>query len=384
LTAFRADTAVVAITKHGVALARDLAAKLPGADLIVSEKFKDAAGEGARCYSGPLKAQVGAWFARYDRLVFHVSLGAVVRLIAPHLKSKDEDPAVLVVDDAGRFVISVLSGHLGGANAFTAEVAGLIGATPVVTTASDVGGTIPVDILGRELGWQLEPATRGNLTRVSAAVVNEEPVAFVQETGEPNWWTRKGPLPPSITVYEAIDRVPLADVSAILWVTDRVPHEALWERIADRVVIYRPKSLVLGLGCDRGTSRETLAEAIDAALADRALSLMSVRNVATIEAKRDEPGLVALAAEMGWEVVTYPPERLAAVPDVPNPSEVVMKYMGTPAVGEPAAMLSAGVDAGGLVVEKSKYLGADGLNATVSVARIAFPQDTAADTETSA
>jgi cobalt-precorrin 5A hydrolase len=384
VTETHADTAVVAITKHGVALARDLAAKLPGADLIVSEKFKDAAGEGARCYAGPLKAQVGAWFARYDRLVFHVSLGAVVRLIAPHLKSKDEDPAVLVVDDAGRFVISVLSGHLGGANAFTAEVAGLIGATPVVTTASDVGGTIPVDILGRELGWQLEPATRGNVTRVSAAVVNEEPVAFVQETGEPNWWTRKGPLPPSITVYEAIDRVPLADVSAILWVTDRVPHEALWERIADRVVIYRPKSLVLGLGCDRGTSRETLAEAIDAALADRALSLMSVRNVATIEAKRDEPGLLALAAEMGWEVVTYPAERLAEVPDIPNPSEVVMKYMGTPAVGEPAAMLSAGVDADGLVVEKSKYLGADGLNATVSVARVAFPQETAADTETGA
>lgn len=367
-----ANTAVIAITKHGAALARDLAAKLPGADLILSGKFRDLGGDAATYYDGPLKAQIGGWFARYDRLVFHVSLGAVVRLIAPHVKSKDEDPAVLVIDDAGRFVISVLSGHVGGANAFTEEVAARIGATPVVTTASDVGGTIPVDILGRELGWQVEPATKANITRVSAAVVNEEPVAFVRETGERNWWTRKGPLPGSITRYASLDAVPPDAVRAVLIVTDRVLSGPVWEAVADRAVIYRPRSLVLGLGCDRGASRETLSEAVDKALSGAALSPLCVRNIATIDAKRDEPGLNALAGEMGVEIVTYPAERLAAVPDVPNPSEVVMKYMGTPAVGEPAAMLSAGVGAEGLIVEKVKHKGADGLNATVSVARVGF------------
>jgi cobalt-precorrin 5A hydrolase len=367
-----ADTAVIAITKHGVGRARDLAARLPGARLIVGARCADLAGPDAEVYEGPLSAQVGRWFATYQCLIFHVSLGAVVRLIAPHLKSKEEDPAVLVVDDAGRFVIPVLSGHVGGANAFAEDVAARLGATAVVTTASDVGGTIPVDILGRELGWQVDPATKGNITRVSAAVVNEEPVAFVQETGERTWWARPGPLPASIRTYDALDAAPLDKVAAVLWVTDRVPSGQEMERLAGRVVLYRPRSLVLGLGCDRGASRETIAEAADKALADHALSPLSLRNVATIDAKRDEPGILAFARELGVEVVTYPAADLAAVPGVPNPSEVVRKYMGTPAVGEPAAMLSAGVDAAGLVVEKVKHKGADGLNATVSVARVRF------------
>ncbi|MDH5525883.1 MAG: cobalamin biosynthesis protein [Nitrospirota bacterium] len=364
------ETAIIAITKHGVAQARELAAKLDGATLIVPEKFADAAGKGATVYSGPLRPQVEAWFARYQNIVFHVSLGAVVRLIASHLKSKDEDPAVLVVDDAGQFVISVLSGHVGGANAFCEQVAHALGATPVITTASDVGKTIPVDILGRELGWQVEPETKAYITAVSAAVVNEEPVALVQETGETNWWTRDTPLPKSITVYGDLNDVPLADVSAVLWVTDRIPDPVLSKKLAGRVVIYRPRSLVLGLGCDKGASRETLAEAVDKALKDHGLSPLSIRNIATIDKKRDEAGINELARELGVEVVTYPAAELAAVPDIPNPSEVVMKYMGTPAVGEPAAMLSAG--ASGLVIEKLKFKGADGLNATVSAARVAF------------
>ncbi|MDH4228821.1 MAG: cobalamin biosynthesis protein [Nitrospirota bacterium] len=364
------DTAVIAITKHGVAQAARLVEQLPGAALIVPEKFAAAAGPLARSpYSGPLSAQVGGWFGRYRRLVFHVSLGAVVRLIAPHLKSKDDDPAVLVVDDAGRFVISVLSGHVGGANAFCEEVAHALGATPVITTASDVGKTIPVDILGRELGWQVDPLTKGNITRVSAAVVNEEPVAFIQQAGEPGWWTRDTPLPRSIQRFAVLAQASPEEFSAVLWVTDRELTGPFWEAVRGRCVVYRPRSLVLGVGCDKGTSRETLAEAVELALRQNGLSPLCIRNLATIDKKRDEPGLVALARELGVEVVTYPAAQLAAVPDVPNPSDVVLKYMGTPAVGEPAAMLSAGVGVAGLVVEKFKYKGADGLNATVSVAR---------------
>jgi cobalt-precorrin 5A hydrolase len=368
-----ADTAVIAITKHGATHARDLAARLPGATLILSEKFRDIGGDAATYYTGPLKARIGGWFGRYERLVFHVSLGAVVRLIAGHLKSKDEDPAVLVIDDAGRFVISVLSGHVGGANAFTEEVAALIGATPVVTTASDVGGTIPVDILGRELGWQVDPATKPNITRVSASVVNEEPVAFVQETGETNWWTRGGPLPRSITLCDSLDDPAVARANAVLWVTDKALSGPAWDAVKGRSVVYRPRSLVLGLGCDKGTSRETLLEAVEKALGDAGLSIQCVRAVATIDKKADESGINALAEELGVPVTRYPAETLAAVPGVPNPSEVVLKYMGTPAVGEPAAMLAAGVGPEGLIVEKVKYKGADGLNATVSVARVAFP-----------
>jgi cobalt-precorrin 5A hydrolase len=234
--------AIVAITKHGAQQAAALAQKLPHAQVVCSEKFAPSfAGlpNAVRAYTGALKDEIAALFQGFDQLVFFVSLGAVVRLIAPHLKSKDEDPGVTVVDDAGRFVIPVLSGHVGGANACAEEVAALLGATPVVTTASDVGKTIPVDILGRELGWRVE-APKLNVTRVSAHVVNGERIAFVQAAGSPHWWTRATPLPANIYRFERIEDVDLARFSAVLWVTQRDIGPQVWERLNERLVVYRP------------------------------------------------------------------------------------------------------------------------------------------------
>ena len=234
--------AIVAITKHGAQQAADLAARLPQAHVVCSEKFAPAfAGlaNPVRAYTGALRDEIAALFEGYDQLVFFVSLGAVVRLIAPHLKSKDEDPGVTVVDDAGRFVIPVLSGHVGGANACAEEVAALLGATPVVTTASDVGKTIPVDILGRELGWRVE-APKLNVTRVSAHVVNGEPIAFVQEAGSPHWWTRPTPLPENIHRFSRFEDVDLERFRAVLWVTRRDIGADTWERLHERLVVYRP------------------------------------------------------------------------------------------------------------------------------------------------
>lgn len=240
----RGRVALVAITKHGATAAARLASMLPEAEVVCSERFASAfAGLERRVhvYQGALRAQIGKLFARYDQLVCFVSLGAVVRLIAPHLKSKDEDPGVLVVDDAARFVIPVLSGHVGGANAWAERIAALLGATPVVTTASDVGNTIPVDILGRELGWRLE-APKINVTRVSAHVVNGEPVAFVDERPNPgrDWWTRQAPLPANIHCFTRFEQVPLARMAAVLWVTEREVPDTLWRDLHERLVVYRP------------------------------------------------------------------------------------------------------------------------------------------------
>ncbi len=234
--------ALVAITKHGAAQVARLAPAITEAEVVVAEKFAPALaalGDRVRPYEGALRAQMAALFQRYDQIVFFVSLGAVVRLIAPHLKSKEEDPGVLVVDDAGRFVIPVLSGHVGGANAYAEELAARLGATAVVTTASDVGRTIPVDILGRELGWRLE-APKINVTRVSAHVVNEEPVALVQEAGSRNWWRRPTPLPPNIHLFERFEEVDTDRFAALLWITHREIEPALWERLKERLVVYRP------------------------------------------------------------------------------------------------------------------------------------------------
>jgi len=233
---------LVAITKHGAAQAARLALDLPEAHILTSAKFGAAFADvrnNIKAYDGALRDEIAPLFAGYDQIVFFVSLGAVVRLIAPHLRSKDEDPGVIVVDDAGQYVIPVLSGHVGGANEWSERVADLIGASPVLTTASDVGRTIPVDILGRHLGWRVE-APKINVTRVSAHVVNGEPIAFVQEAGSPDWWTRPTPLPDTIHKFARFDEVPLDRYAAVLWVTQaEVPAER-WEALKERLVVYRP------------------------------------------------------------------------------------------------------------------------------------------------
>ncbi len=235
--------AVLAITRHGIALAGRVAAAQPGARLFAPEKFRaeaEAAVPDAACYAGKVGDQVPALFAAYDSIVAIISLGAVVRLIAPHLTNKEHDPGVVVLDEAGRFVIPVLSGHLGGANALARHLALCLGATPVLTTASDARQTLAVDLLGRELGWTIE-ATRETLLRASAAMVNDEPVALAQEDGRKDWWAghaggREGAPPANLALFERIEDVAPGRFAAVLWVSAR----ALPPGFPAPCVVYRP------------------------------------------------------------------------------------------------------------------------------------------------
>lgn len=234
--------ALIAITKHGAQQAALLARQLPDAHLCVADKFAPllaGVSNPVQTYSGPFRGEIAQLFTGFDQLVFFVSLGAVVRLIAPYLKSKDEDPGVIVVDEAGQHIIAVLSGHVGGANAFALQIAALLGGTAVLTTASDVGKTIPVDILGRELGWRVQ-APKINITRASAAVVNEAPVALVQEAGSPHWWTRPTPLPANIQRFTRFEDVDLDQFKAVLWITHAEVTPAHWTQLHERLVVYRP------------------------------------------------------------------------------------------------------------------------------------------------
>lgn len=239
--------AVVAITRHGISLAGKVVRALPGARLYAPEKFSaeaEQAAPGAHVYAGKTGDALGTLFSKMDGIVGIVSLGALVRLIAPYLKSKENDPAVVVLDEHGKFVIPMLSGHLGGANALADRLAGALGATPVLTTASDVRETLAVDLLGRELGWTLE-ATHAALVHASAAVVNDEPVALAQEAGARNWWTRHAngraePLPANLTLFERIEDVDPARFAALLWVSRRPLPVACADAWQGRCVIYRP------------------------------------------------------------------------------------------------------------------------------------------------
>jgi cobalt-precorrin 5A hydrolase len=371
VTQARKPFAIYAITRHGVAIADRLAAALPDADRFVSDKLRDKAREGALSLPLPMGPLLADTFAAYDCHVFIISVGAVVRMVAPLLRNKKVDPAVICVDDAAQFAICVLSGHVGRGNAFTFRVASALSAQPVVTTASDVIGTLTVDILGRDLGWTLDDLDR-NVTRGAAAVVNAEPVLLVQETGEPSFWPEDKPLPEGVRYATSLDGVDPKAYGILLIVTDREireAHPAHWEN----AVIYRPKSLCLGVGCDRGASIEMVERGVMTTLARHGLSPKAVREIATIDKKHDEIAILALAERHGWPLRIFTAEALDAAPGIENPSATVERHVGTRGVAEPAALLAAG--ACRLLVPKQIYTeeGA-GRSMTLAVARAPFPK----------
>jgi cobalt-precorrin 5A hydrolase len=368
----RRPFALYAITRHGVKIAETLVAGLgQAADLFVSEKLMASAPAGARRMPLPMGPLLNDTFLAYDCHVFVISVGAVVRMVAPLLKNKKVDPAILCVDDAARFTICVLSGHVGRGNAFTERVAAVLGNQPVITTASDVLGTLTVDILGRELGWTLEDMDR-NVTRGCAAVVNAAPVLFVQETGEPDWWPQDRPLPEGVRYATSLEGVDPAAYEILLVASDRnvrASHPAHWEN----AIVYRPRSLVLGIGCDRDTPVDLVERGVAILLKLHGLSIASVKEVATVDRKQDEAALLALCQRHGWPLRTFTAAELDVVPGIENPSEMVQRHVGTRGVAEPAALLAAGAQR--LTVTKQIYNEPDAgrHSMTLAVARLPFP-----------
>jgi cobalt-precorrin 5A hydrolase len=366
----RKPYAIYAITRHGLATGEKLREQLHGSDLYVSQKQLASAKPGALALPLPMGPTLAETFTSYDCHIFIISVGAVVRMIAPLLLNKKVDPAVICVDDAAQFSICVLSGHVGRGNIFTEKVAGILNAQSVVTTASDAIGTLTVDILGREFGWTLDDPDR-NVTRGCAAVVNAEPVLFVQETGEPNWWPQEKPLPEGVRYSTSLDGMSPGNFEMLLIATDREIRQTYPEHWAN-AVIYRPQSLILGLGCDRGLPLEVLERGIHSILSHYQLSPKSVKAIATVTKKKDEAAFLELSNKYGWPMHIYEAEELDAVSGIENPSETVKQFVGTRGVSEPAALLAAGATS--LLVPKQKYSEpASQQSMTLAVARIPFP-----------
>ncbi|MFJ4082130.1 precorrin-3B C(17)-methyltransferase [Streptomyces iakyrus] len=285
-----------------------------------------------RVYEGPVGDAVRTAFAQCEQLVCFLATGAVVRLVAPLLSGKTEDPGVVCVDEGGRFAVSLLGGHAGGANELAREVGDLLGAEPVVTTATDA-----VDLAGLDtLGLPVE----GDVAGVSRALLDGEAVALRAEVA----W----PLPP----------LPVTDQgSYTIRVTDRLVEAA------EREVVLRPPTLVVGVGASKGAPVEEVLGLVEGALRAAGLSVASVAELATVDAKAEEAGIVEAAGRLGVPLVTYAAEELAGV-DVPNPSDAPLAAVGTPSVAEAAALVGGGE----LLVPKRKSAASPAM-ATCAVVR---------------
>jgi cobalt-precorrin 5A hydrolase len=232
-------------------------------------------------------------------------------------------------------------------------VAAVTGGAPVITTATDVQGKLSFDELAERAGLVIE-----NLDMVKAlnmAVLEERQIGLF----DPGWWLQ--PLVPDsagIKVLEGLEEARVAKLSGWIYVDDML---GFYE--PPPCLVLRPKSLVVGVGCNRGTTAAEIGAAVDRVFREQSLSLLAVRNVATAELKKDEDGLNELLRERGWTSAYYSADELQAGDSVPTPSEVVRKHVGVESVCEKAAMLSA--ETKELLVAK-KVLG----NVTVAVARV--------------
>lgn len=324
-----------------------------------ADRIDEALSVVSKRYVGGAAAGLAAAWGECDLIVSHLALGATARMIAPFLADKRTDPGVVVVDEAGRFAIPLVGGHIGGANELARRIADGIGATAVVSTATDSLGLPALD----QLGW----AVSGDVAAVTGALLEGRPVDWVRE----RLW-RVPPLPDTVRVtgpreapaaadgLDASDGPEGADgrppAVARVVVTDglEVPASGL------PTVVLRPDSLVVGMGCNRGTDVEELRGLLEETLADAGLAVESVAALCSADVKVGERGLIRLAAELGVPYRVFDAATLDAQ-DTPTVSEVVRAEVGTGSVSE-ASVLAAGAR---LVVPKRKSR-----NATCALGRI--------------
>ena len=345
------NVSVLVITKNGVKIGEKLKELFPNWDIFGPGKLSNE-NEKITWYSEPTTDKIIELFKNSNALICVFSLGAVIRLIAPHLKDKKTDPAVIVIDDKTNFVISVLSGHIGGANELTEEISVKLNALPVITTAADVNKTIAVDLVGREFNWKIDDET--TVTKISAHMVNAESIGVFQQTGNRKWYKE---LPKNVKIYGSLEELKKSKSKAHLIISDTIIDNDL----SQESVIYRPQSLVIGIGLHWDTSKDTIKEGIEFCLKKFNLSSKSIAKLVSIKKPEDVQGLIDLGKEMQIPIEYIDREELAEI-ITPNPSSTVKAFEGTASVSEAAAIK---VSNGKLIVEKQKFPP----NLTIAIAR---------------
>ncbi|MDZ7833932.1 MAG: cobalamin biosynthesis protein [Desulfobacterales bacterium] len=318
-----ASKAVWAVTPSGARLAEAIAGQIEGA-VIYAGRAVDPPPAGAFGFAR-LADAVGEAFHQYEAHIFVMATGIAVRMIAPLLGSKTSDPAVVAVDDAGRFAVSLLSGHAGGANALAETVAGCIGAVPVISTATDNAGVPAIDRIAGQYDLEME----------NPAAVKAVSMAFLSGRSV----RRHDPyhiLDDRLREWTDLDN------DAGFGNGPGVFVDHLICDLPDEVLVLRPKSLMVGVGCNSGTASQEVIDAVCAVFEDHRLSRASIRRFATISEKLSEPGLPAMAGYFKRPLEGYDRDILAAVEGVKTPSAMVEKHMGVNSVCEAAAIRAAG------------------------------------------
>ncbi|MCX7903351.1 MAG: cobalt-precorrin 5A hydrolase [Caloramator sp.] len=291
--------ACIYFTKDGEKIARKLKENYGSVDIFSKENFKENIEK----------------IINYERIIFISAVGIAVRILAPYIKNKWQDPAVLVIDDRGRYVISLLSGHYGGANEFCIEVAQKIGAMPIITTASDSRGFKSFDIIAKENNIYIEDKER--LKRITSLMIEGR----------------------AISIYSAVNiKIDYPNITdegeAFVYITYQDDFSK-----KEPYCILRPKVLNVGVGCKKGTSYEKINLAIQRVFKENNLSIFSIRTIGTLDIKRNEEGLLRFAKERNVPIVFFSRDEIKKVEEKFQKSPWVYKNFGIYSVAEPCAYL---------------------------------------------
>ena len=351
-------TAIWVITPNGTKLAEILSRNLSESDVYISQKIAETP-LGHLLFQS-LSETLSHKFSQYSSHIFIMSTGIVVRVIAPLVKSKLEDPAVVVVDDQANHAISLLSGHLGGANALTLKIADIIGADPVITTATEVNRVPAIDMLAKEKNLFIENPEA--IKTVNMALLKgdkihvHDPFKFLANC-LPNSAPRT--YGGAKKHFEKASRDKEFEGVAGVYVDD------VKAELPAQILILRPASLVAGIGCNRDTGMEEMKALLQDVLETNNLASSSLKCMASIDVKADEPGLITLAQDLGLTVIFFSRQELNQVKGIKNPSTIVEKHVGVKSVCEAAAIRAA--QNGTLIVPKQSTR-----NVTLAIARINF------------
>ncbi len=351
----RAGTLVLGVTRNGSALAASVARSL-NADVKVPEKF---AGDGVATYAGSVVNAIRSAWATYANFVLVMPSGVAVRAISPLLRDKVSDPAVVCLDEQGQFVIPLVGGHRAGANALATEISTLTSGHAAITTASDVQDKPAIDMLGKAAGWALD--TDNAVTHVSACLVNEDQIGVYVDPLLGDQSAVLGDLlaQPNVLSVPNLDELDIDTYIGGIIITPQAISDH-HQHLLQKSVLYRPATLVVGMGCKRDVPVADLRAALTQTLAENGLVAQSIKTLVSVDVKADEVGLIALAEELGVPFQCVPSPEIAAIDPTGLSASAAQDKLDLPGVSEPAALIVSG---GQLIVKKQSFS-----NCTVAIA----------------
>lgn len=332
------NIAFFVVTEDGKQIAKILREKLRRGTIYTTPQLYE---EGTYAIRPSLSVVTGEVFKTYDTLVFIMAAGIAVRMIAPYVQDKLKDPAVLVIDDLGRHVISLLSGHMGGGNQMTLEISEILKAHPVITTSTDVHHKAALDTMAKALDGYIDHF-REQVRAVNYLLIHNKKVGFYKED-----------------CYEVQDLrgfTPLKDLNNLeaFKKVVCVTYKDKLEADMDVVVKVVPKDLVIGIGCRKETPIKLLEDSLKNFLESYNIDSHAVKCLASVEVKKDEKAIIALAGKLGVPFEVIETKEIAKVENLFEKSEFVKSQIGVYSVAEPAAYL---VSNGNLWIGKHKYKG---------------------------